>query len=136
MLINNGGCVRYHDLAQVELLGAHARALINIFAPAPQPIPCRVELVERHPLGSQAFMPLTRDPFLVVVCADADGAPVEPRAFVTNGAQGVSYRANVWHAPLIALADGADFLVVDRDGEGANLEEWILPTALNIIVRT
>lgn len=122
--INEGNCIRYHDLAPVELLGEEARALINIFSPKPHALPYAVKLVERHPLGSQAFIPLTRDPFIVFVCEDESGAPVRPRAFVTNGTQGVSYRANAWHAPLIALADGADFLVIDRGGIGSNLEEF------------
>ncbi|MCC2099084.1 MAG: ureidoglycolate lyase [Hyphomicrobiales bacterium] len=130
--INDGTCTRYHDLAQVELLGGSPRALINIFAPQPCVLPYAVKLVERHPCGSQAFVPLSRDPFVAVVCEDEDGAPVRPRAFLTDGRQGVNYRVNVWHAPLIALADGAEFLVVDRGGDGDNLEEFTLPEMLVI----
>ena len=122
--INSGNCIRYHDLAEVQLLGGNARALINIFTPRPYALPYRVELVERHPLGSQAFVPLSRDPFVVVVCEDEAEKPVRPRAFLTDGLQGVNYRANAWHAPLIALARGAEFLVVDRGGDGVNLEEY------------
>jgi ureidoglycolate lyase len=108
----------------VQLLGGNARALINIFAPRPHALPYAVRLVERHPLGSQAFMPLSRDPFVVFACEDENGKPVRPRAFLTDGLQGVNYRANTWHAPLIALAQGAEFLVVDRGGDGLNLEEY------------
>ncbi|MGE3244981.1 MAG: ureidoglycolate lyase [Beijerinckiaceae bacterium] len=131
-LINGGSCTRYHDLAPVQLLGEAGRALINIFAPQPVVLPYAISLVERHPLGSQAFVPLSRDPFAVVVCEDEGGKPVRPRAFITDGRQGVNYRANVWHAPLIALADGAEFLVVDRGGEGVNLEEFVFETSLTI----
>lgn len=124
--INDGTCIRYHDLAPVQLLGNNACALINIFSPEPKTLPCPVRLVERHPLGSQAFIPLSEGRFLVFVYADARGAPVGPRAFVTNGRQGVSYRANIWHAPLIALGPNADFIVIDRGGDGDNLEEYEL----------
>ena len=122
--INSGNCIRYHDLADVQLLGGNARALINIFEPKPQVLPYQLTLVERHPLGSQAFVPVSRDPFVVVVCEDDNGKPGRPRAFLTDGLQGVNYRANTWHAPLIALAQGAEFLVIDRGGDGVNLEEY------------
>lgn len=130
--INDGNCIRYHDLATVEFTGQNARTLINIFAPKSYALPYILKLVERHPLGSQAFVPLSRDPFLVVVCSDADGVPVSPRAFISNGYQGVNYHANVWHAPLIALADDTDFAVIDRGGDGNNLEEYEFDTPVTI----
>ncbi len=135
-LINDGNCIRFHDLAGVQLLGEQARALINIFSPQPKTLPCPIALVERHPLGSQAFIPLTTDPFVVVVCRDTGGIPVEPRAFITNGTQGVNYRANVWHAPLLALAPDTNFAVIDRDGDGINLEEFHFPEPLMLSYST
>ncbi len=129
-LINEGLCTRYHDLAQVELLGEDARALINIFEPEPKTMPVQIKLVERHPLGSQAFIPLSADPFLVIVCEDDKGSPVRPRAFLSDGSQGVNYRVNVWHAPLIALARGSNFAVIDRGGEGVNLQEYTFDHAI------
>ena len=131
--INGGRCERYHDLATVEATGPNARVLISIFKGTPYAFPLELTLVERHPLGSQAFMPLTPAPFLVVVCPDApDGGPGTPHAFVTRPGQGVNYPAGRWHAVLTPIAAPQDFLVVDRGGDGSNLEEhhfeepWII----------
>ena len=82
-------------------------------------------MMERHPLGSQAFLPLSRRPFLVVVAPDEGGVPGQPVAFVTAPGQGVNYARNVWHHPLIALGETADFVVVDRGGPGDNLQEHV-----------
>ncbi len=121
--INAGKCERYHDLAKVEAEGQNARVLISIFRGTPYDFPLRLGMVERHPLGSQAFMPLSPAPFLVVVCpGDADG-PGTPQAFVTRPGQGVSYRRDTWHAVLTPIGADQDFLVVDRGGDGDNLVE-------------
>ena len=122
-LINGGTTTRFHDLARVDVAAADGRPLINIFRGKPFVLPVEIKMMERHPLGSQAFMPLHDRPFLVVVAPDENGKPGHPRAFVARGGQGVNYDRNVWHHPLIALEDMSDFLVVDRGGEGANLEE-------------
>jgi len=121
--INQGKCERYHDLAKVEAEGPNARVLISIFKGTPYDFPLRLAMVERHPFGSQAFMPLSPAPFLVVVCPDAAGGPGEPHAFVTRPGQGVSYRRNTWHGVLTPIGANQDFLVVDRGGDGNNLEE-------------
>lgn len=121
--INDGRCIRHHDLARVETLGAGGRALISIFVSQPVRLPYAVGLVERHPLGSQAFMPLQPDPFLVIVAPDEGGAPGAPLAFLAAPGQGVNYRPGVWHGVLTPLAREGRFLVVDRGGEGVNLEE-------------
>lgn len=122
--INNGRCERYHDLAPVEAEGPAARVLISIFKGTPYEMPLKLGMVERHPLGSQAFMPLSPAPFLVVVCPDGNGGPGEPQAFLTAPGQGVNYRRNTWHAVLTPIGAPQDFLVVDRGGEGSNLEEF------------
>jgi ureidoglycolate lyase len=122
--INAGMCERYHDLARVETAGLNPRQLISIFVGKPYPLPLSLKMVERHPLGSQSFMPLSSEPFLVIVAADENGKPSMPRAFVTNGLQGVSYPLNTWHGVLTPLAGEQRFLVVDRGGDGSNLEEF------------
>lgn len=130
--INGGMCERYHDLAKVETTGPGARVLVSIFKGKPYPFPLELTLVERHPLGSQAFMPLSPTPFLVVVCQDGPHGPEEPRAFLTRPGQGVNYRRNTWHAVLTPIGQPQNFLVVDRGGDGSNLEEhhfeepWII----------
>jgi ureidoglycolate lyase len=121
--INSGNCERFHDLARVEIAGPNARQLISLFASKPVTLPLELKLVERHPLGSQAFMPLSNKPFLVVVAMDEDGRPGAPRAFLTNGSQGVNYPINTWHGVLTPLGNAQSFLVVDRGGDGNNLEE-------------
>ena len=124
--INNGKCERYHDLAKVEALGPGGHVLINIFRGTPYPIPLTLTLVERHPFGSQAFMPLSPRPFLVVVCPDTAEGPGTPHAFITSPGQGVNYARNTWHAVLTPIGEPQDFLVVDRGGDGSNLEEFTL----------
>ena len=122
--INAGSCERHHDLARVEIGGEQGRALVNLFSVARAVrLPLEVRLVERHPLGSQAFIPLSDNPFLVVVSRETDEGPGEPIAFKTTPGQGVNIARNVWHGILTPLDDVSDFAVVDRGGEGVNLEE-------------
>lgn len=131
-LINGGKCRRYHDLAGVEVAGPGARVLVNIFRGEPYEFPLPLGMVERHPLGSQAFVPLSPRPFLVVVCADDAGRPGTPRAFLTRPGQGVNYARNTWHGVLTPIAEPQDFLVVDRGGEGDNLEEFFFAEPFEI----
>jgi ureidoglycolate lyase len=125
--INAGNCERFHDLARVELGGVHARPLISLLRSRHFTLPLELKMVERHPLGSQAFYPLSRHPFLVVVAPDESGTPGAPRAFVTATGQGVNIAMNTWHGVLTPLEADADFLCVDRGGEGNNLEEYFFP---------
>ena len=120
--INQGMCDRFHDLATTEV-DADGRLGISIGHARPYALPLRVAMVERHPLASQAFVPLGPDPFLVVVAADMGGIPGIPMAFLTGPGQGVNYRRNPWHGVLTPLQRPQDFLIIDRIGEGANLEE-------------
>lgn len=122
--INGGMTDRYHDLAHVEATGPEARVLISIFRGRPYAFPMKLEMVERHPLGSQAFMPLAPRPFLVVVCHEGESGPDVPRAFVTRPGQGVNYPRNRWHAVLTPIGEEQDFLVIDRGGGGNNVEEF------------
>lgn len=122
-LINGGTTERFHAIAEVAALGEGSSAIISIFRGQPFALPIEIRMLERHPLGSQAFMPLDRRPYLVVVAPDAGGSPGEPQAFLAAGHQGVSYGANVWHHPLLALDRPSEFIVVDRAGPGDNLEE-------------
>ena len=123
--INAGMTERYHDLARVEATGPNARVLISIFRGQPYAFPLTLKMVERHPFGSQAFMPLGGQPFLVVVCADGADGPGTPHAFVTEPGQGVSYPRNAWHGVLTPIGAAQDFLVVDRGGDGVNVEEHV-----------
>jgi ureidoglycolate lyase len=131
--INNGMTERYHDLARVELGGADPRPLISVMRGQPYALPLTLKMVERHPLGSQAFYPLSVRPFLVIVATDHHGTPGTPRAFRTAPGQGVNIAMNTWHGVLTPLEAVADFLVVDRGGPGNNLEEFFFATPYEIV---
>jgi len=132
-MINDGRTRRYHDLAKVETLGEEARTLISIFVSQPVQLPLELTFLERHPLGSQAFMPLHGERFVVVVAPAGDVInPDQVRAFVTDGRQGVNYRAGTWHAVQSVLEREGEFLVVDRGGAGHNCEEH--PLALWVVL--
>ncbi|WP_428429682.1 ureidoglycolate lyase [Pararhizobium sp.] len=122
-LINGGSTERFHALGRADVSGEDARVIINIFRGQPRSFPYNVTMMERHPLGSQSFSPLGGGSWLAVVASDEDGKPGLPRVFLATGAQGVNYGRNVWHHPLMAVGAVSDFLVVDRDGPGNNLEE-------------
>ena len=127
--INDGMAKRYHDLAHVDVEADGGKPLINIFEATMQSLPLRIELMERHPLGSQAFVPLSDSPWLAIVApALEDGAPGKPEVFRPSPGQGINYGRGVWHHPLVAL-EATEFLVVDRGGSGGNLEifRWKTP---------
>lgn len=125
-MINAGRCERHHALATVERGGGEA--IISIFRSDPVTLPYVCDLLERHPLGSQAFMPMGPDPWLSVVAPDEAGRPGAPLAFLVPSGVGVNLRAGVWHGVLTPLDRAADFLVIDRDGDGINLEEIHIPS--------
>lgn len=119
--INQGTTTRFHALAKVELDGG--AAAISLARAQPQALPLAIRMLERHPLGSQAFVPLGGVRWLVVVATSPQDTP---RAFLADRGQGVQYRRGCWHHPLIALDAGGDFLIVDRVGAGENCEEAVL----------
>lgn len=117
--INDGLAERYHDLARLDTQAGGGRPLLNIFRAKGQALPRRIEALERHRLGSQAFVALSPQRFLVVVAPPADAPdPAQLRAFLASPGQGVNYAAGTWHHPLIALDSGGDFLVIDRGDPG------------------
>ena len=122
--INQGRAIRFHDLAKVEAEGEKSRVLINVFRSLPISFPLIIDMMERHPYGSQAFLPVGDNPFLVVVAKDDGGKPSTPQAFYCPPRVGVNYHKNVWHFPLLALFKTSDFYVVDRGGVENNLEEY------------
>jgi ureidoglycolate lyase len=121
--INGGTTERYHDLANIEL-DAEGRAIISIFRAQPRSLPYTISMMERHPRGSQAFMPLSGRPYLVAVAPRGEQVTAGGiRVFLGRADQGVSYAAGGWHHPLLALHAVSDFLVIDRAGPGPNCEE-------------
>lgn len=120
-LINDGMCRRHHDRARLDF--GDARAGISIFQAEPRSLPYSFDLIEHHPDGSQAFLPMTQHPFLVIVATSPSDTP---RAFLTNGAQGINLHRGTWHGVLTPLHAPGLFAVVDRIGTTPNLEEhWL-----------
>lgn len=126
LMINEGNTERYHDLANIQP-GENGRAILSLFRGQPRTLPMQINILERHPLGSQAFYPLSAKPYLVVV-ARGGTTPDEStlRAFLATPTQGVNYAPGTWHHPLISLQATSDFLVIDRQGPGNNCEEYQL----------
>ncbi len=129
-LINQGLCGRYHDRARLDFEGG--RAGISIFNAEPRSLPYRLDMVERHPLGSQAFLPMTQHPFLVIVAEGQGATPGRIRAFAAAPGQGVNLHRGTWHGVLTPLHAPGLFAVVDRIGEGQNLEEHWLTEPLTV----
>jgi ureidoglycolate lyase len=128
--INLGTTMRFHDLCNVDVTDEGGHAIVNLFRGQPRVLPFECKMMERHPLGSQAFVPLDDRPYLVVVAPAGDLVEADIRAFVTKGWQGVNYAKGVWHHPLLALEKVSDYIVVDRGGEGKNLNEQDLKESL------
>ena len=131
-MINAGLCGRYHDRAQLDF-GEGGRAGISLFHAEPRSLPYEFDLLERHPEGSQAFIPMTGHPFLVIAAPDAGGHPGPPQAFLTAPHQGINFHAGTWHGVLTPLAAPGIFAVVDRIGETANLEEVFLDPPCRVV---
>lgn len=131
MIINQGLCARFHDRARLDF--SDGQAGLSLFQGQPRALPLRLEMMERHPRGTQAFVPMSHDPFLVVVAADAGGAPGRPLAFVTTAGQAINFHRGTWHGVLTPLHAPALFAVIDRiGGADGNLEEHWFPTAYTI----
>lgn len=118
-IINQGLCGRYHDRARLDF--ADGRAGISIFDALPRTLPYRLEMIERHPEGSQTFVPMSHAPFLVIVAESATPGAVQ--AFVTEPGQAINLLRGTWHGVLTPLHAPGLFAVIDRIGDGANLEE-------------
>ena len=121
--INSGNCQRYSDLAALDICNS-GKTGISLFDAKAYSNPLTLTYVERHPLGSQAFLPTSIDPYLVVVAEDVDGQAQRPKAFITSGYQGVNYHRNIWHGVLTPIVKQSLFVVVDYIGDGDNLEEY------------
>jgi ureidoglycolate lyase len=121
--MNDGRFERFDELGRVDVVDGEVAISVSRCR-TPTSLPLRVYRVERHPLGSQAFVPLTPCRMIVVVAPPGEAVMAdELRAFVTNGRQGLNYGRGTWHMPLVAFEAGQEFLIVDRAGEKGNCEE-------------
>ncbi len=127
MAINDGHTQRYHDLARLDLNRDQGQPLLSLFRSTPLPMPLRIESLERHPLSSQLFYPLSGRPYLVIVAPPGDFDASAIRVFLASPEQGVNYAAGTWHHYSLALEAESDFLVVDRGGPQQNCDTVQLP---------
>ncbi|CUH63277.1 Ureidoglycolate hydrolase [Thalassovita gelatinovora] len=121
-IINQGFCGRFHDRAKLDF-GPDGRAGISIFKAEPRSLPYCLDLVERHPDGSQAFIPMSMDDWLVIVAADDNGTPADFHAFLAAPGQAINFHRGIWHGVLTPLHAPGLFAVIDRIGDTPNLEE-------------
>ena len=130
-IINAGLCARFHDRARLDWGGG--RAGLSMFRAEPRALPYVLDLLERHPDGSQAFVPLHQNAWLVIVAPDEGGRPGAPRAFLAAPGQAVNLHRGAWHGVLTPLHEPGLFAVVDRIGDGPNLEEHRLERPWTIV---
>lgn len=130
-IINEGTTKRFHDLAPIDVGAQSGQPLVSLFRAQPRPIPIAIKMLERHPLGSQAFYPLAGQNWLIVVAKNSsENTPdlESLRCFKAAGHQGAQYHRNIWHHPLLVLKQEQDFLVIDRGDKGEieanNLDEF------------
>jgi ureidoglycolate lyase len=129
--MNDARFERFDDLCKIDLINDGQVAVSIARCRTPTSLPLRLDIVERHPLGSQAFIPLTRCKMLIVVAppeASVDASAL--RAFVTNGKQGINYHRGTWHMPLIAFEAGQEYLIIDRGGIEPNCDMHTLDDAV------
>lgn len=118
---------RFDDLCAVDMADDGRVAVSIARCRVATSLPYRIDMVERHPLGSQAFVPLTPAKMIVVVAPPEESVESSDlRAFVTNGRQGINYRRGTWHMPLIAFTAGQEFLIIDRAADQPNCDEHML----------
>jgi len=120
--IHLGGGDWFADRAHMDF-DAAGRAGVSLVKARLRSLPFSLSMMERHPLGSQAFIPMSADPFLVIVAPDEGGKPGMPVAFETDPGQAINYNRNVWHGVLTPLYGSGQFAVIERIGDDENLEE-------------
>lgn len=132
--INTGYTQRFHDLATLDIAANGGRPLINIFRSTPLSTPIVLAVMERHPLSSQAFYPLSNNPYLVAVAPKGTFDVTAVEVFLVSPSQGVNYHPGTWHHFCLALQQTSDFLVIDRGGQGSNCDEVYLADNQQITV--
>ena len=119
--INNGYAKRFDNIAKIDTSSQNGETTISIFSALKRSFPMKIDMMEKHPLGSQAFIPMKETTFLTLVAPEGEKPNIEQiESFIVPKGIGVNYKANVWHFPLISTED-MNFLVVDRKGSGDNL---------------
>jgi len=119
--INNGYAKRFDEIAKLDTSSENGETTISIFSALKRSFPMKIDMMEKHPLGSQAFIPMKETTFLTLVAPEGEKPDLEKiESFIVPKGIGVNYKTGIWHFPLISTED-MDFLVVDRKGSGDNL---------------
>jgi len=119
--INNGYAKRFHDLGKINTSSKKGSPIISIFSAKKRSFPMKIDMMEKHPLGSQAFIPMKETTFLVFVAPKGKKPEIKKiKSFVVPKQTGVNYKPGIWHFPLISNKN-MNFLVIDRKGKGNNL---------------
>ena len=119
--INKGYANRFDDIAKIDTANNNGETTISIFSALKRSFPMKIDMMEKHPLGTQAFIPMKETTFLTLVAPEGKKLEMDKiESFVVPKGKGVNYKTGIWHFPLISTED-MDFLVVDRKGPGENL---------------
>ena len=121
-LINQGMCGRFHDLAKLDF--GSGQAGISLFDAQARHFPYTLDMMERHPEGSQAFIPLSGVPMIISVAKDNSSKPGQPRAFLSEPHQSINIHRNTWHGVLAPVERAGQYIVIDCIGDTPNLEEY------------
>ena len=119
--INAGYAKRYDNLANINTSKENGESIVSIFSAIKRTFPMKIDMMEKHPLGSQAFIPMKETIFLAFVAPSGDKPNLDKlESFIVPKGIGINYNPGIWHFPLIST-ENMNFLVVDRKGSGNNL---------------
>ena len=119
--INAGYAKRFDNLANLNTLKNEGKTIVSIFSALKRTFPMTINMMEKHPLGSQAFIPMKETTFLCFVAPPGESPEINKiQSFIIPPKNGINYKPGIWHFPLISTED-TNFLVIDRKGEGKNL---------------
>ena len=119
--INDGYAKRFNDLINIDTSKKNGKAIISIFKAKKRKFPMKIDMMEKHPLGSQAFIPMKETTFICFVAPSGENPDINKiQSFIVPPKTGINYKPGIWHFPLISTED-TNFLVIDRDGKGENL---------------
>jgi len=132
--INYGRTDRHQHIATVDTADNDGEPIISIFHSQPVSLPFTIKVMERHPQGSQAFINMENNPYVVVVGRAGDFDVEQLQAFLVRSDQGVNYHKGSWHHYSLCLDGPTRFAVVDRLGPGDNCDEEIIPEHIELVV--
>ena len=119
--INAGYAKRFDNLADLNTVGDDGKTIVSIFSALKRTFPMQIDMMEKHPLGSQAFIPMKETTFLCFVAPPGESPDINKiQSFIVPPKNGINYKPGIWHFPLISTED-TNFLVIDRKGKGENL---------------